>query len=250
MYEEVLTWIVPVKRAHTTGAPGYADSDAEVYSDHSDSGKGGIIDIDAVSGQGESAPTSLHRDRKLGENVRGKGKAKAEGEEGQVKQSRSGRDVEKKVRKPRVKDEPLSPLNRDKDLEGLNGGVPPPVGREDDEMMSGDEEQDLDHEGRSVRAFARTGGNDEEGEEVNEAQKVDLSESESEEEEEGMEGDFVQSDGHVRLVLSRCLPQWRHADGNRLIPTINSSCSNFQRFSRNSYHPAQSMLVKMITSRM
>jgi DNA-directed RNA polymerase III subunit RPC4 len=66
--------------------------------------------------------------------------------------------------------------------------------------MSDDEEQDRDQSGRRVRNFAETGGNDSEDEDdVNEAQRVDLSESEEEEEEDDLTADFTQVEGEVCL---------------------------------------------------
>jgi len=163
-----------------------------VYSDHSDQEGGKIIDIDAVSGLGESAPTSLFRDR----NVR-EGKAKAKGEmDGKGKERVA---VDSTTQPPgRVKAEPLSPVKRRVRLPDPNQGVLPPVGREDDVMMSDDEDQDRDARGRRVRKTGQIRG-------VNEAQKVDLSESESEEEGETMEGDFVPAPGYVCFLASSFL---------------------------------------------
>ncbi|WWC65553.1 uncharacterized protein I303_108171 [Kwoniella dejecticola CBS 10117] len=179
---------------------GYDEQDAEVYSDHSDTegGAGRPIDIDLVSTMSESAPTSLFRDRRLNQDKKAKGK-----DEKQEKQSKKKSKSKLKSKAaetddvaldvdpdlPRVKDEPISPEKRAAPL------------REDDTMLSDDELQDRDDQGRRVRNFAQTGGNDsplnedEDEEEVNEAQMVDLSESEEEEEEEDMEGDFVQAEG-------------------------------------------------------
>ncbi|KAK4683526.1 DNA-directed RNA polymerase III subunit RPC4, partial [Tremellales sp. Uapishka_1] len=156
--------------------------DVEVYSDHSDQ-ENEIIDIDAVSGLGESAPTSLTRARAFGGNALGgklKGKmVKAE----KAKAKKKKMDDEAGPSIPRVKAEPLSPIRQMMEL------------REDDEMRSEDEEQDRDERGVRVRAFAKTGGNDEVDDEVNAAQAVDLSDSESEDEEESMEGDFIAAPG-------------------------------------------------------
>lgn len=89
----------------------------------------------------------------------------------------------------RIKPEPVSPEKRALEL---NEGVIPPIGlRDDDVMMEEDLSQDRDIQGRRL--------NGAEEEDVNEAQKVDLSESEDEEEEESMEGDFVPTDGYVSL---------------------------------------------------
>lgn len=91
-----------------------------------------------------------------------------------------------------VKPESVSPVKRRTRLPDPNEGLLPPVGREDDSMMSGDEDEDRDDRGRRIKASMRTGR-------VNESQRVDLSESESEEEEESMEGDFVPAPGHVSI---------------------------------------------------
>ncbi|WVQ79469.1 hypothetical protein IAT38_001568 [Cryptococcus sp. DSM 104549] len=172
-------------------------TDAEVYSDHSD--EEGVtsarpIDIDLVSTMSESAPTSLFRDRRLA-GGKAKGSAKAEKDKAKKEKDakRKGKsradamDVDAKpdVRRAArsgVKDEPVSPETTRRVL------------REDDAMISDDEEQDRDERGRRVRNFMQTGGT-EEAEEVNAAQAVDLSDSESEDEEETMEGDFVKADG-------------------------------------------------------
>ncbi|WWC93125.1 uncharacterized protein L201_008092 [Kwoniella dendrophila CBS 6074] len=186
----------------------FDDQDAEVYSDHSDQEGGSMgrpIDIDMVSTMSESAPTSLYRDRRSNDK-----KAKAQGKDkdeknkdkkGKKKLSNSeNMDVDANSGGPRVKDEPISPEKQTREL------------RVDDEMLSDDEMQDRDDQGRRVRNFAQTGGIeeppqeqdqpsrntnvDDSDEEVNEAQAVDLSESEEEEEEEDMEGDFVNVDGY------------------------------------------------------
>lgn len=173
-------------RRFTAAAPAprttdYA-SDAEIYSDHSE--EDGFpsmrpIDIDMVSTMSESAPTSIYRDRKLTQ-----GKAKGEKNKKDVKRRAAKKDTGKHRDDGRngVKDEPMSPRQRERD---------------DDAMMSGDEEQDRDERGRRVRNFMQTGGIDEpEVEEVNAAQAVDLSESESEDEEEDLKGDFISVDGN------------------------------------------------------
>jgi DNA-directed RNA polymerase III subunit RPC4 len=152
-----------------------------------------------VSALGESAPTSLVRDRRLNE----KGKVKAE--------SKVKKDKEKKRRARReaaggqamdvdeddvvrVKPEPISPEKRAAQLPERSGG------REDDAMVSDDEVQDRDERGRRLRV---EGG--EVQEEVNAAQMVDLSESEDEDYEEDMEGDFVPVDGIVSAGCHRVL---------------------------------------------
>jgi DNA-directed RNA polymerase III subunit RPC4 len=191
----------------------------EVYSDNEDDSvplaERTVIDIDAVSGLGESAPTSLVRERKLNSDKSGKGKQKAKKEEkdsvsikGKEKaQSRSqgGRDdnemeVDQTPVHPdayAVKAERISPVKPSAPLPDPNEGVPPPIGyRDHDVMMSDDEEQDRDASGRRVR-MAVDELEEEDEEEVNEAQKLDLSESESEDEEDSMEGDFIAADGYV-----------------------------------------------------
>ena len=157
-----------------------------MYSDHSDTEAGGIIDIDAVSGLGESAPTSLFRDRKV---LEGRGNAKQKVVEDQKGKAKDRMDVDDAGL--RVKPEPLSPVKPTAGLPDPNEGVLPPREREDDIMISGDEDEDRDARGRRVRTSARVVG-------LNEMQKVDLSESESEEEEESMEGDFISTPGYVR----------------------------------------------------
>jgi len=161
----------------------------------------------------ESAPTSLYRDRKL--NDKGKAKVKVKDEKRKIKgkgkattstsEAPSVMEVDSQERTinlgTAVKAEPISPTKPSIPLDP-NEGVPPPGGwRDDDAMMSDDEEQDRDQSGRRVRAFAETGGNDSEDEDdVNEAQKVDLSESEEEEEEDDLTADFTQVEGEVRPI--------------------------------------------------
>lgn len=160
----------------------------------------------------ESAPTSLYRDRKL--NDKGKAKIKVKDEKRKIKEkgkgkaseapsvmevdSESGSGSQSQNINLGVKAEPISPTKPSLPLDP-NEGVPPPGGwRDDDAMMSDDEEQDRDQDGRRVRAFAETGGNDSEDEDdVNEAQRVDLSESEEEEEEDDLTADFTQVEGEV-----------------------------------------------------
>ncbi|EIW72308.1 hypothetical protein TREMEDRAFT_24620 [Tremella mesenterica DSM 1558] len=148
----------------------------EVYSDDEERTRSGIqvIDIDAVSGSHDSAPTSLFRDRLVDGGKLGDQKSSKRGK-GKKKQDDTGSKVES------VKDEPMSPLTRRRELEG----------REDDTMLSEDEQQDRDAQGRRLRRSPQSGEL-----EVNEAQAVDLSESDSEEEELDMEGDFVETPGH------------------------------------------------------
>lgn len=135
--------------------------------------------------------------------IKGKGKAHASGPA--PADQREGMEVDNEVDLAHfgVKAERISPVKPFLDLPDPNEGVPPPIGfREDDLMLSDDEQQDRDTTGRRLRM---QDGEEEEDEEVNEAQKVDLSESESEEEEETMEGDFIQTDGFVsnETLISR-----------------------------------------------
>ncbi|ORY35029.1 RNA polymerase III RPC4-domain-containing protein [Naematelia encephala] len=183
--------ISPGQRHTPIPAPrvGIFQQEAEQYSDGEDDSKGtsngeGHIDIDQVSGMGESAPTSLYRDRTPHGGVKGKGK-----------DTLSGREKIKRIRRVVVNDdddvtmvkaERLSPVKS-------HSGLP----ERDDEVIMPDNDDDHDPNalGQRVRTFMRTGGIEDEvdGEQdVNEAQKVDLSESESEEEEEDLTGDFIQ----------------------------------------------------------
>ena len=181
------TAAAPLRRSIPISASGVDSASAEVYSDHSDQEASNIIDIDAVSGLGESAPTSLIRNR---DSRNGKVERKA----GQ--KLKNGSDVDED-QVPRVKVERLSPVKKRAGLPSVEGNIDPSMERDDDVMMSGDEEQDRDRTGRRVRAFAAAGGLDA----VNESQKVDLSESEEDEEEESMEGDFVAIPGYVCFPL-------------------------------------------------
>ena len=189
----------------------YSDNDDEIPI-HQQS----VIDIDQVSQMHESAPTSLYRDRKL--NDKGKAKVKVKDEKRKIKgkgkattstsEAPSVMEVDSQERTinlgTAVKAEPISPTKPSIPLDP-NEGVPPPGGwRDDDAMMSDDEEQDRDQSGRRVRAFAETGGNDSEDEDdVNEAQKVDLSESEESEHPDDIYDDFNGLDedvSHLRRV--------------------------------------------------
>ncbi|KAK6909021.1 hypothetical protein I203_103031 [Kwoniella mangroviensis CBS 8507] len=179
----------------------FDEQDIEVYSDHSDQEGGSMgrpIDIDMVSTMSESAPTSLYRDRRSNQDKKTKGKDEKKEKEKKKKKKDSPSTIESDVNVGLgVKAEPISPEKRPQQL------------REDDTMLSDDEMQDRDDQGRRVRNFAQTGGIEEpphstrsptgdndEDDEVNEAQMVDLSESEEEEEEEDMTGDFNQVDGY------------------------------------------------------
>jgi DNA-directed RNA polymerase III subunit RPC4 len=176
------------------------DDERERYSDNDDDDipihQQSVIDIDQVSQMHESAPTSLYRDRKLNEKG---GKIKVKEEKKKIKgKAKAVGDAPAPVANDLgVKAEPVSPTKPVIPLDP-NEGVPPPGGwRDDDAMLSEDEEQDRDQDGRRVRSFANTGGNDSEDEEVNEAQMVDLSESEEEEEEDDLTADFTQVEGQV-----------------------------------------------------
>lgn len=199
-------------------------NEAELYSDNEDDSipihQQSVIDIDQVSQMHESAPTSLYRDRKLNDKgakgekvkdekrkikIKGKGKASAAAAPIRVdSETASVMDVDSRAQSTAdfgVKAEPLSPVKPSIPLDP-NQGVPPPTGwRDDDAMLSEDEEQDRDQDGRRVRSFAQSGGNESEDEEVNEAQAVDLSESEEEEEEDDLTGDFLAIDGQVSHVF-------------------------------------------------
>lgn len=155
----------------------------EVYSDNEDGTRTGVIDIEAVSALGESAPTSLWRDRDLGG---GKAKAKA-AKQAQLKDMKRRRKAESAATADTgvsVKAEPLSPVNGVVPLPNL------PSTRQGDTMIAADAVQDRDEAGRRIRATT-SGAYTTESEDINAAQAVDLSESESEEEEGDMEGDFV-----------------------------------------------------------
>lgn len=196
-------------------------ADTELYSDNEDDSipihQQSVIDIDQVSQMHESAPTSLYRDRKINEKggkdkvkeekkkIKIKGKGKAPVPSATIDSGTAsvigGDDQAQNMLDLGVKAEPVSPVKPSIELDP-NEGVPPPTGwREDDAMMSDDEEQDRDQSGRRVRAFAHTGGVESEDEDVNEAQMVDLSESEEEEEEDDLTSDFLAIDGQVRYRL-------------------------------------------------
>lgn len=186
-----------------------------MYSDNEDGGHaGGVIDIEAVSGLSESAPTSIYRDRDLDG---GKAKAK-EMEKAKLKDMKRRKKAERAARAAalaaagnrgqslaelnnvNVKAEPISPSRPTAILPDPNAGVPAPLGRVGYSMIPADEQDDRDEAGRRVRAattgtVGTTGDTTPETEEVNAAHAVNLSESESEEEEEDMEGDFVFVDG-------------------------------------------------------
>lgn len=173
------------------------EQDIDQYSDNEtdETGTPKVIDIGAISGLGESAPTSLFRDRRVDSrgrkikgdaakaDAKGKGKGKAKKVEGVDDENRMDVDALEGV-----KAEPVSPEVRAASL----------LERDNDEMMEQDEVQDRDAQGRRLRV-QEDGTPVVEVEEVNEAQKVDLSESESEEEEEDMEGDFVAAPDMVRF---------------------------------------------------
>ncbi|GMK54902.1 hypothetical protein CspeluHIS016_0114880 [Cutaneotrichosporon spelunceum] len=177
---------------------------AEVYSDNEEGpshGGGGVIDIEAVSGLGESAPTSVYRERDLDG---GKAKAKA-ADKAKLKEEKRRKQAAREARAghlhvaagtaaaPRIKDEPVSPSTTTAQLPEIRHG---------DSMVAADAEQDRDVEGRRVApAMSRdisgvsgvststlSGSGDGD---VDAANALDLSESEDDEYEEDMEGDFV-----------------------------------------------------------
>lgn len=166
---------------------------AEVYSDNEDGTRGGVIDIEAVSGLGESAPTSVYRERDLDG---GKAKAKA-ADKAKIKEAKARRKAARAAREatlaagvsaPRVKDEPVSPTHPNAIL---------PEVRHGDSMIPADNVQDRDEAGRRVRAtttgttMTRETSMMSETPDVDAANALNLSESEEEEYEEDMEGDFV-----------------------------------------------------------
>ena len=153
----------------------YDATDIDTYSDIDDDPfTAGMMDIEEYSKLSESAPTILKRDRRDGEKRRSKSRSKL---------SRDTSDVNMD---DGVKPEPMSPVKPSSSLADM---FPP----DERDGSRGSSRMDRDGRGERVRSFARTGGN----EEVDEANRVDLSESESEEEVEGMEGDFVSSNGQV-----------------------------------------------------
>lgn len=177
----------------------YYDDIPDVYSDDEETGTSAanIVDISAVSGLGESAPTSLIR------SGRETGKAKEEEDEKRrlklEKREKSRKGKQREAYGSMVKPEPVSPEKRGMDIdmddmeEMMNSGVRPPIGlREDDHLMDGDLNQDRDEQGRRLNEENKDG--------VIESQAVDLSESEEEEEEESMMGDFVPTPGFVSLL--------------------------------------------------
>lgn len=169
---------------------------AEVYSDNEDGTRAGVIDIEAVSGLGESAPTSVYRDRDLDG---GKAKARA-ADKAKIKEAKARRRAARAAREALlsqgagtsfsgVKDEPISPSLATMNLPGAE--------RHGDSMIPADNVQDRDEEGRRVRALTtgtsmtRETTNMSETPDVDLANALHLSESEEEEYEEDMEGDFV-----------------------------------------------------------
>lgn len=168
----------------------------EVYSDNEDGSRPGVIDIDAVSGLSESAPTSVYRARDLDG---GKAAAKAKEKE-KIKAQKERRRRQKLVRAAVTGETPGDVFVKAEPVSPTRPGAPLPttaddmdVEREGDSMIPADQTQDRDEAGRRVRALTSvtdistmSGTPD-----VNEAQRVDLSESEDEEFEEDLGGDFV-----------------------------------------------------------
>jgi DNA-directed RNA polymerase III subunit RPC4 len=167
---------------------------AEVYSDNEDgpSRGTGVIDIEAVSGLGESAPTSVYRERDLDG---GKAKAKA-ADKAKLKEAKRRKMAARAAREahlasgvaaPRIKDEPVSP----------SASIPQlPEVRHGDSMIATDMDQDRDDVGRRLGAPAMSReisgvSTLSDTPDVDAANALDLSESEDEEYEEDMEGDFV-----------------------------------------------------------
>ncbi|ORX38045.1 RNA polymerase III RPC4-domain-containing protein [Kockovaella imperatae] len=170
------------RRVAPAPAPRHFDlTDIDMYSDNDSDHpmtKNRVVDIDRVSSLHESAPTSLHRSRKDGSKGKSRSQSRGTSSRGQTKM-----DVDSVP--SLVKAEPMSPEKRD--VKSLA-----------DESASSRSRSDR------VRSFARTGGDDEEDEaDVNEANRVDLSESESEEEDEDLRDDFVpdESDEANKLYI-------------------------------------------------
>ncbi|EJT53271.1 hypothetical protein A1Q2_03622 [Trichosporon asahii var. asahii CBS 8904] len=169
----------------------------EVYSDNEDGSRPGVIDIDAVSGLSESAPTSVYRARDLDG---GKAAAKAKEKE-KIKAQKERKRRQKLVRAAVAGDVPGDVFVKAEPVSPSRPGAPLPttadddmnMEREGDSMIPADQTQDRDEAGRRVRALTSvtdistvSGTPD-----VNEAQRVDLSESEDEEFEEDLGGDFI-----------------------------------------------------------
>jgi DNA-directed RNA polymerase III subunit RPC4 len=161
------------------------EDEGEVYSDDEGGPGGNVIDMGAISTQGESAPTALIRAGR--ETGKAKGEAKDQKEKDRKAKERAKKRRDKGKERASasasasdgmvVKPEPISPEKRDMALA-------PDV----------DVDVDMDMEGTA------TPENEAEEVEVGDPdQGLDLSESEDEEEEETMEGDFVQAEGMVRL---------------------------------------------------
>jgi DNA-directed RNA polymerase III subunit RPC4 len=197
-----------------------------VYSDDEDGdGKGGrVLDMGAVSAQGESAPTALiraGRERREGEDdksgvkkAKGKGKGKSKSRDKGKAKARGEDEIVVKPEpiSPEKRDVPLGDVDVDMDEDSGVGARPPRAGRVDDTLMPGDERMDVDEHGRRVGTSASASASAEP--EVDTANAVDLSESESEDEEDDMHGDFVQEVGLVSCRLS------------------TSACSHLTRFTR------------------
>lgn len=158
----------------------------EEYSDQEDAGIE-IIDMELVPEQmGESAPTGLLRDRSMGDAV------------GEQRRPRRSNKVKREQQPPAaadadgvtVKPEPISPEDRSVPL------PPRRRPREDDAMLSDDEDVDVDAQGRRVDVSASATP------EVGSSKKqaVDLSDEEEEEEEEDLFGDFAQEPGYVSTL--------------------------------------------------
>ena len=161
------------------------EDEGEVYSDEEGGPGGNVIDMGAISTQGESAPTALIR---AGRET-GKAKAKEDKDRKAKEKAKKKKDKGKQRATTvtsaaasddiRVKPEPISPEKRDAVLA-------PEAGR--------DEDVDMDGGAGSLTPEA------DEVEVGDPDQGLDLSESEDEEEEETMQGDFVQAAGMASRV--------------------------------------------------
>ena len=164
------------------------EDEGEVYSDDEGGPGGNVIDMGAISTQGESAPTALIR------AGRETGKAKAE--------SKDAKDKKMKEKAKRKKDKMKG---KEKERAGTAGTAasdgmmvkPEPISPEKRDLTlapEGDMDMDMEATPPSEEAEEVVVGDPDQG--------LDLSESEDEEEEETMQGDFVQAEGMVRLCFS------------------------------------------------
>ncbi len=149
----------------------------EEYSDEeTQGGQVQIIDMELVPAElGESAPTGLIRDRSMVDGVDARGKPKR-GKRKPKMEVRGGEGAH--IVKAEPADEVVVP----------GAGPARRKEREDDTLLSEDEDVDVDVAGVRVGSDAP---------EVDTTQAVDMSDSEIEEEEEDMTGDFVKEPGMV-----------------------------------------------------